>query len=356
MDRSHAAIVAGALALVAVAGPARVTAPDRARCEAAAAYSESHGGQAMVVLHDGKVVFERFANGGASDRRQMLASGSKSFVGVAAAAAVEDGLLRLDDRACEALTEWRTDPRKSRITYRHLLSLTSGLTPAGVGASVRGPAWDAVVAMPAVAEPGERFAYGAFHLIAFACALERRLKGETFEAYLKRRILDPLGITLEWRFRCADGRPQVGGGAFMTARDWATFGEWMRQGGRWKGRQIVARERLAECLRGTEQNPAYGLTWWLCKPVPQDLLRSIPLLRREMGDITGSGWLPDDLYLAAGAGKQRLYVLPSLRLVVVRMGGLVGSLGFRDTEFLDRLLRAPAGPVATEGSRAASAE
>lgn len=86
---------------------------DAAALEAARRYSESAGGQAMVVMRDGKIVFEGYGNGGGRDRRQTLASGTKSFTGVLAAAAAEDGLIRLDDKACESLTEWRSDPLKS---------------------------------------------------------------------------------------------------------------------------------------------------------------------------------------------------------------------------------------------------
>jgi len=58
-----------------------------------------------------------------------------------------------------------------------------------------------------------------------------------------------------------------------------------------------------------------------------------------MGDIVKCAWLPEDLFMAAGAGKQRLYVIPSLQLVIVRQGDLRASRGFSDAEFLDRLLR-----------------
>jgi CubicO group peptidase (beta-lactamase class C family) len=317
---------------------AQPSVPTVAAFDDARAYHAAFGGQALVVMHDGKILFEHYGNGGGVNVKQMLASGSKSFVGVAAVAAVEDGLIRLDDTACEAITQWKADPKKSQITYRQLLTLTSGLTPGERGAALRAPGWEEIVTKPMVADPGARFAYGAYHLNAFAYALQRKLKGETFEAYLKRRVLDPLEITVEWRFRCADGHPQVGGGAFVTARDWAAFGEFMRQGGRWKGRQVIASERLAECLTGTRQNPAYGLTWWLRKPVPQTILRQVPILEREMGEIVSSPWLPDDLYLAAGAGKQRLYIIPSLKLVIVRQGDLRYGMRFRDAEFLHRLL------------------
>ena len=311
--------------------------PSEAAMKAAADYSKAHQGQTCLVMFDGKVVLERYDNGGAADRVQMLASGSKSFVGVAAIAAVQDKIIRLDDPACEAITEWKEDSTKSKITYRQLLTLTSGLTPGERGNAVKAPSWKDIAAKPLTGKPGEQFEYGAYHLNTFAYALERKLGKETFEAYLKRRILDPIGIKVEWRFRCADGHPQVGGGAFVTARDWAKFGEFVRQGGKWDGKEVVDGKLLAECFVGTPQNPAYGLTWWLKKEVSADLRRKIPILSREWGDVANADWLPGDLVAACGAGKQRLYVIPSLKLVVVRQGSL--SQGFSDLEFLGLLLR-----------------
>ena len=111
--------------------------PDAVAWELARPYHESGGGQALVLLRDGKLIHESYAHGGSKDRRQMLASGSKSFVGVAALAAIEDGFIRLDDAASEAIEEWKDDPRKARITYRQLLTLTSGVLAGERGAAVR---------------------------------------------------------------------------------------------------------------------------------------------------------------------------------------------------------------------------
>jgi len=208
-------------------------APSPAALKAAADYNASHRGQALVVLHDGQVIYERYDHGGAPDRLQMLASGSKSFIGVAAVAAVQDGILRLDDPACEAITECKGDPNKAKITYRHLLTMTSGLQPGERGKANQIPSWKEIIARPTTGKPGEQFQYGPYHLLAFAYALERKLGKESLEAYLQRRIFEPLDIKVEWRIRCADGHPQVGGGAFPTARDWTRFGEFIRQQGRW---------------------------------------------------------------------------------------------------------------------------
>ena len=298
--------------------------------------SKELAGRALVVMYDGRTILDRYANGGAPARRQLLASGSKSFVGVAAAAAVEDKVLRLDDPASEAITEWKHHPAKLKITYRQLLSLTSGLKPTERGAALRAPAWKDIAGKPMTGKPGEQFTYGAYHLNAFAYALERRLGKESFEAYLKRRVLDPIGVEVECRIRCADGRPQVGGGAFMTARDWAKFGEFIRLRGRWQDKQIVDPGILGHLFRGSEQNPAYGLTWWLKAPVSGDLCRRVPVLSRQWAAVANSTWIPKDLVAACGAGKQRLYVIPSRKLVVARQGALARR--FSDAAFLRKLL------------------
>lgn len=303
---------------------------------AAANYSKAKRGRSVVVMFDGKVLFEQYDNGGAVDQPQMLASGSKSFVGLAAIAAVQDKLLNLDDSASEAITEWKGDPKKATITYRQLLTLTSGLTASERGVVMKAPSWKDTAERPMTGTPGGQFNYGPHQLNVFAYALERKLGKESFEAYLKRRILDPIGVKIDWRTRCADGHPQIGGGAFATARDWAKFGEFVRQGGRWDGKVVVDAKLLAECFRGTPRNPAYGMTWWLKNEVTAELRKASMILSHEWADAANADWLPADLVAACGAGKQRLYVVPSLKLVVVRQGGL--SQGFTDLEFLGRLL------------------
>jgi CubicO group peptidase (beta-lactamase class C family) len=312
----------------------------------AADYSEAHGGVSMLVMVDGKIAFERYANGGGANWRNGLASGTKSFVGVAAVAAVEDGLISLDDKASDSLTEWKNDPLKSQITYRQLLTLTSGLTAGERGAAVRSLGWEEIINEAMTGKPGQQFEYGAYQLIAFAEALQRRLKNESFEEYLSRRLLQPLGASLEWRGRCADGNPQVGGGGAMSARDWAKFGEFVRLEGKSNGKQIVKKELMGELTKGTKQNPAYGLTWWMKEPVPDDIISKVPVLRKNMndiaemenmGDIVESDWLPEDLFMAAGKGKQRLYVIRSMKMVIVRQGDIRQGRTFRDAEFLSRL-------------------
>src|ERR1700682_1968747 len=78
-----------------------------ADCARAVKYSESKRGISMLVVQNGRTIFEHYANGGSADVRWPIFSGTKSFWGIAALVAVHDGLIRLDDHAADTITEWR---------------------------------------------------------------------------------------------------------------------------------------------------------------------------------------------------------------------------------------------------------
>lgn len=317
-----------------------VETPDGMKLHLDAAYSHhaAANGLSLLVLQNGDILFERYADGVDPDTPQWLASGTKSFLGVIALAAVADGLIQLDAPVHESITEWRAHPRKSEITYRQLLTLTSGLQAADRGAILRSPSWANVVASPMIGRPGDQFGYGAFQHIAFSEAVQRLLDEEPFEAYMQRRLFDPLGVEVQWLYRNEDGDPEVGGGAAMTARHWARFGEFVRQRGHWEGEQLIPANLFAELTVGTQANPAYGLAWWLNRKVSEEVLTRIPLLERELGGLVRSDAFPSDVFIAAGAGKQRLYIIPSMELVIVRQGQMIGQRNFNDADFLSLLL------------------
>ena len=333
--------------------------PSREQFDRAVAYAIRTEGQAVLVMHDGKIVFESYMSGGSATQRQLLASGSKSFVGVATLAAVRDKLVTLDQRVADVVTEWRADTLKSRVTIRQLLSLESGIEPGNPGTGCGGPraTWNDAIAASAVFAPGTHFAYGPFPFISTGALLERLLPSETFEAYLKRTILAPLHIDVEWRAKCADGKPQLAGGAAMTARDWGTFGEFIRRGGVTPPAigttRLLADSLVQQLFVPSHSNSSYGMSWWLrgatieSQPalgpnteVADNSARPLRrlLAQRDRGPAVVPDWIPKDLVMAAGAGKQRLYIMRSRGLVVVRLGRLLGGQSFRDTEFLQTLL------------------
>src|SRR3979490_2207511 len=89
-----------------------------ANCARAAAYSEKNRGFSILVMQNGKTIFEHYSNGGGSDMRCKIFSGTKSFWGIAALCAVRDGLIKLDNRGADTITEWKNDLTKSQTPIR----------------------------------------------------------------------------------------------------------------------------------------------------------------------------------------------------------------------------------------------
>jgi polyhydroxybutyrate depolymerase len=128
-------------------------APSASALQAAREYNLSVGGQTLIVMHNGAVIEESYGNGGSADRIQLLASATKGFTGMLGAIAASEGVIELDEPVAQrALTEWQGDTRKSRITYRHLLTMTSGLEELN---DLRG--WLDYLPARAINEPGSTF-------------------------------------------------------------------------------------------------------------------------------------------------------------------------------------------------------
>lgn len=298
----------------------------------AALYSAQHRGIALLVMVDGQTVLEDYPNGGSPTRAHELASGTKSFSGVMAVAAQQDGLLSLDEPVSKTLGEWQNDPLRAQITLRQLLNLTSGIPGGGLG---RPPTYQEAIQTRAAAPPGTRFSYGPIPFQIFGEVMRRKLKGDPLE-YLTRRIFEPIGLEYaQWR-RGADGNPHLPSGASLTARNWARFGELVRQGGLWQGTRLLDAALLDQCFAPSQVNPIYGLTWWLGRPISPAQRSAIGPVGQGIDALASTPGLPDDLAIAAGAGDQRLYISRKLRLVVVRQAeGIVESLAGRRTAFSD---------------------
>ena len=300
----------------------------------AADYSAATRGDALLVWQDGTLVLERAQNGYDLQAPHILASGSKTFGGLMAWAAAADGLMALDARVAETVAAWQDDPQLAQVTVRQLLTLTSGLDPGAVG---QAPSFDEALRTGLVHTPGGGFRYGSTAFQAFGGVLAQKLGGEDPAAYLQRRILDPLGAEVAWTH--VDGDPQLAGGARMTARDWLRVGRLILQDGRWNGTQLLPPGLRDALATPTSAGPGYGLTVWLNAAVPadhpfRDHAPGAVATGDPEGIIYGDG--PPDLFMAAGLFNQRLYVIPSRAMVVVRFGRADRS--FRDAELLARLL------------------
>src|SRR4029434_8075215 len=229
-----------------------------ADCARAANYSESKRGVAMLVIQNGRTIFEHYANGGSARGRWPIFSGTKSFWGLAALAAVHDGLFKLDDPVADTITEWNSDPRKSRITIRQLLSQTDGIEGASrlQRASIRDRNTLAI-RLPIVAEPGSAFIYGPSHPQIFSELLRRKLKGRSTTAYFEGHVSNRLGLGRLNYKKDARGNPLPATGFELTAREWARLGQLILGQGSYHGRQIVPADPLREAFTGSAPKPSY---------------------------------------------------------------------------------------------------
>ncbi len=229
--------------------------------------------QALVVSRAGTIIHESYASGFDASSPHALYSGTKSFWGIAALAAHDDGLLDLDERV------------KDGINVRMLLNLTAGYGFGGLGSAV--PTFQHALEILPKNAPGTTFTYGGIPLQVFGGFLAERLrpKNLTPHDYLRERVLNPANVNVaSWR-ALKDGTQPLPTGAFLTAHNWLAYGTYM----------LANRERYREALAGSLPNPRYGLGWWLNGPK-----------------------LPSDLFYASGSGGQGLYVIPSEQIVAVR--------------------------------------
>ena len=320
--------------------------PTSEDCKLAAAYSHSQHGTGVLVMVQAKILFEDYVSGWNADKPHLLASGTKSFCGVMAACAVHDGLLTLDEKVADTLTEWKEDKRKSQVTIRQLLSLCSGIDGGDNGTV---PSYKRAVSMAnATAEPGKKFSYGPIPFQCFGELIRRKLEPthESVEAYLHRRVLDPIGMKVGFWRKDSDGNINLPAGAFLTPREWVKFGELVRLGGKWNGSEIVPATVLAECFKPSTAQPSYGMTWWLLGRGDDESTEAsngrniAPKVKRLIEERRKLSFQPPaDTVAAMGKGKNRCYVIPSLEMVVIRMGDSEGR-EFSDNEFLSKLLEA----------------
>lgn len=319
---------------------------DRAALESALAYAQSQRSSAVIVVDHGAVIVERYwsveADAGSAYANMLwgttetgapiedVASMQKSVVSVLVGIAVDQGLLDLDAPVSTYLPAgWSKGTREeeSAITVRNLLSMTSGLSPALEYQAPAGTVW-------------------LYNTRAYSLLVDvlEAVTGDDISRITKRWLTDPIGMDeTAWRLRPwvtpqMDANPI---GLYTTARDLVRFGELMLAGGVWQGRRVVS-ERYVEAAVEPSQslNPAYGLLWWLNGRA----LRATP-------DAAGHAALafaaPGDMYAAQGLLGRKVYVVPCLDLVVVRLGdGPDNDFNQRFWELL--MAAAPAAPICRE--------
>jgi len=316
-----------------IAACSTANALDPAAVRAAARYSSAQGGKSFLAIQHGQTLLEQNAG-----EPRKIYSGTKAFWGLAALAAAEDGLLSLDENVAATIPAWRNDPRKARVTIRQLLDFSCGLDPVFYLHNDNPGDRDRIaIGAPLVASPGSAFIYGPSALQVFHQVLEQKLRGESPRHYLERRVLHPLGLGSQRYLIDRAGNPLLAAGWYLSARQWARLGQLALAG----GAPVVSSGSLAQCWRGSPANRAFSIGWWNNRSAPggrefdfeEMLVPKWP--RQNWGGAVLCRDAPSDLVACVGSGYQRLYVIPSMGLVVVRQGA---GGRFSDARFLRLLL------------------
>jgi CubicO group peptidase (beta-lactamase class C family) len=275
-----------------------------------------------LILQGGRIV----AEWGDTRRADMTFSVTKSYLGLLAGLALEEGLIADLDRpvAHDVAGEWFESPHNAAITWRHLLQQTSewqgtlwGKPDSADHNRVVGGAPASTAAKGearTLAAPGTFFEYNDVRVNLLAACLTRRF-GRALPEVLKQRVMDPIGASAEWEwhgYRDAvievDGRrvPSVsggghwGGGMFIGSRDHARMGLLVARNGRWGERQIIPPAWIKAMMTPSARNQHYGMMWWL-----------------NAGDtLLQAGAAPDSLF-ALGAGTSFICIDVAADLVIV---------------------------------------
>ena len=309
---------------------------------AAQAYADSQNSFALIIARDGRIVHEHYAPGFDATSHFATASMHKAVLALAYGAAIKAGRIALADRLDKHLPEFAGDP-KGAVTIEQLLRMTSGVgappatpgdpaAPASklmFGADNRAAAKLFVLATP----PGSEFAYQNVSTQLAGLALQAAIGGR-YADYLSKQIWAPIGAgdAALWLDR-PGGTPHFFCCLQASAGDGLRIGELVRNHGRVGKKQVVAADWVAAVTAPSPINPNFGMNFWRGTPY-------VPVRRYAKAvAMTVAAAKPfgrDDVLFIDGAGGQRVYVVASAGLTIVRIGK--PSLDWDDSELVNRVL------------------
>ena len=224
----------------------------------------------LITIND-KIVYERYHPLDNKDSILDTFSVSKSFVSTVVGMLVDDGKLSLDQPAPVAAWSGLNDPR-SAITIRNLLHMSSGLMwkeeyTAGDSSTIamlRAPvASDYAISLPLEVKPGTQFEYNSGNSAILMRIITDTLGGTPqTESYIKKRLLNPLGIKKVVYQRDSSGRIVGFMGINMTARDQARFGLLYLRNGMWGKKKVISPEWVTFSRTPASTFPGYAGHWW----------------------------------------------------------------------------------------------
>nr|WP_294933817.1 serine hydrolase [uncultured Flavobacterium sp.] len=263
----------------------------------------------FMILVNGRIVMENYFNGHTASDNWYWASAGKTLTATMTGIAQEEGDLNINNKVSDYIgTGWTsaTLAKENLITCKHLLSMSSGLNDA-LGDDVS-PA-----NLQYTADAGTRWAYHNVYVklqdvVASATS-------QTWSVYFNSKLRDRIGMNGAW---IQSNHNSV---YWSTTRSMARFGLLALNKGNWNGTQIINTVYFNEATTTSQNiNLAYGYLWWLNGKTSYHLPQSQLQLP---GSLIPSG--PNDMFMALGKNDQKIYVIPSKKMVVIRMGDAADS-------------------------------
>ncbi|HEX2847765.1 MAG TPA: serine hydrolase [Chitinophagaceae bacterium] len=259
--------------------------------------------KSFMILVNGRIAMEEYFDGHTPSSEWDWNSAGKTLVATTTGIAQQEGLLNINNKASDYLgTEWTNMPlaKENLITVRHLLTMTSGIDDSSP-----------LVIKPNltyVADAGTRWAYG--NVFQKLMDVVGEASGKEFETYFNEKLKDKIGMDGFWNFGA------VYSIYHSTTRSMARFGLLALNQGNWNSTEVINEPYFMESTTTSQNiNPSYGYLWWLNGKNSYMVPGS---------QIVFPGYLvpnaPADMYSAMGASDQRIYVIPSKKMVVIRMG------------------------------------
>lgn len=269
---------------------------------------ENEGTKAFILLHKGRIVMENYMNGHDANANWYWASAGKTLTAFAVGMAQQNGLLDITQPSASYLgAGWTSlSPEEEQaVTVWHHLTMTTGFDDSLDDLNCTDPE-----CLEFLAEPGTRWSYHNAPYTLLTNIVENT-SGTGLNQFVGTNIGTPIGMS--GLYIPIDNMRVF----FSRARDMARFGHLMLSNGAWNGTPVMTDAQFFTAMTVPSQNlnPSYGYLWWL-NGQQTFMVPSVPI--QLPGSIMPNA--PDDLQAALGANAQLINVVPSMDVVLIRMG------------------------------------
>lgn len=280
-------------------------------------YVGAQNSTALLVMHKGKLVLEKYWEGSDAETTSNSMSMVKTIIGLLIGKAIEEGKIGSEmDLVSDYIEEWKGDARE-KITIQDLLYMQSGLRNEDVAGDpfsditwmYAGPDVEATtLAIPSIKAAAEVYEYNNANSQILGIILER-VTGMDIEDYASEKLWKPIGAKdAGWWLDLKDGMPKTFCCYFARARDWARVGKMMMDEGKWNAEQVIAAEWIEKMLVPSKLERDYGYHLWLGY---EDGGRKAEQ-RKQM--------FAEPVFTIDGREKQHVYVVDTEDLIIVRIG------------------------------------